>query len=72
MSARFQLGTLARSNRERKLTSATFPPSALCEYVFDERGCVREALEPEGGLRGQSIVCRRGNKAMNVGSTMAM
>ena len=50
------------------------PPlrSALCEYVFDECGCVRSALEPEGGLRGQSIVCRRGNKAMNVGSTMAM
>lgn len=45
---------------------------ALCEYVFDDIGGVREGLDPEGGLRGQSIVHRRGNKAMNEGSTMLM
>lgn len=48
------------------------PMRALCEYVFDERGAVRDALRPAGGLRGQSLVCRRGSKAMNAGALRAV
>ena len=44
----------------------------LSTYVFDDEGAVREGLNPEGGLRGQSLVVRRGSKAMNTGSTMMM
>ena len=45
---------------------------ALCAYMFDEEGGVRPRDLDGAGLRGQSLVVRRGNKAMNRGSTMAM
>lgn len=45
---------------------------SLATYVFDDNGLPREAVNGAGGLRGQSIVVRRGKKAMNMGSTMVM
>lgn len=41
---------------------------SLCEYVFDEHSCVRNPASFEPGVCGQSVVCRRGNKAMNSGA----
>lgn len=48
------------------------PMRELSSYVFDDQGRVRDAINPESGLRGQSLVVRRGNKAMNHGSVMMM
>lgn len=48
------------------------PMRELCSYVFDDQGRVRDAVNPDGGLCGQSLVVRRGNKAMNHGSVMMM
>eukprot|EP00927_Polykrikos_kofoidii_P039894 TRINITY_DN34187_c0_g1_i1.p1 TRINITY_DN34187_c0_g1~~TRINITY_DN34187_c0_g1_i1.p1 ORF type:complete len:372 (+),score=17.20 TRINITY_DN34187_c0_g1_i1:161-1276(+) len=48
------------------------PMRELSSYVFDDQGCVRDEVNPDGGLCGQSLVVRRGNKAMNHGSTMMM
>jgi len=48
------------------------PMRELSTYVFDDHGYIRDAVNPEGGLCGQSLVVRRGNKAMNHGSVMMM